>query len=312
MKEKKIVFFGTPQFACAVLEALIEEAFNVVAVVSQPDRPVGRKRIIEPTPVHALADAHAIPVLQPNKLKEALEEIQSYQPDLIVTCAYGQFIPESILKIPTLGCVNIHPSLLPKYRGGAPVHHAILNGDTETGVCLMEMVKEMDAGKVYTVHHCPIDENDTTASLNIKLMDISKQIIKEDLIRYMNGELPGEAQDESKVVIARNISPEEEKISFAQEDVNQVYNHIRALYDWPIAYGFIEGKRIKFFQASKEVKDHSYQRGEVVGFENGQMVIACAGGLIYINELQPEGKGKMMAKDYANGAGKGTIGKVFE
>lgn len=312
MEQLRVMFIGTPVFACSVLQALKEEGYNVVAVVSQPDKPVGRKQIIEKTPVHALADSYGIPVLQPEKLKESVAKVLAYLPDLIVTCAYGQIVPEELLNYPKYGCINVHPSLLPKYRGGAPVHRAIWNGDTKTGVCLMEMVKAMDAGKVYACLEVPIEETDTTESLNLKLEDTSVKLIKEYLPSYLKGELEGVPQEEDKVVLARNISKEEEMVHFDNEDVHQIYNHIRALIDWPIAYGKIDGKRVKFYRVSKEEKEMQETPGTVLGFVKDHMDIACKGGILKVYELQAEGKSKMDAKAFSNGLGKSLIGKRFE
>lgn len=312
MNDTRILFFGTPDFACTVLKELADCGYNIIAALSQPDRPQKRKQILIPTPVHALADELGIPVLQPEVLREAAGEIGSLAPDLIVTCAYGQFIPESILKIPPLGCLNIHPSLLPKYRGGAPIHHAIMNGDAETGVCLMEMVRKMDAGRVYDCIHVAIDEDDTQQSLTLKLKEASRRLIRESLPKYLNGELAGIEQDEDQVVIARNISSEEEKVSFREGDVSQVYNHIRAMIDWPVSYGILEGKRMRFHEARKEICNVSEQAGTILGFDKNAMRIAAEGGVIRILKLQPEGKKVMDAKDFANGAGRHVIGKVFE
>ena len=308
----RIIFFGTPEFACRILQELIDEGQNIAAAVSQPDKPVGRKHRIEMTPGHRMAEENGIPVLQPEKLRDAADEIRALKPDLILTCAYGQFIPESILKIPSLGCLNVHPSLLPRYRGGAPVHRAILNGDTETGVCLMEMVRAMDAGRVYACVKTPILPDMTTMELNLVLEDIAAKMLREYLPLYLEGKLPGVPQDESAVVLAPNISREEEMVHFAQEDVNAAYNRIRALIDWPVSYGMIEGKRIKFHAARKIECSAAEKPGEVIGFKDGAMVIACRGGYLMIHELQPEGKSRMKASDFANGAGRQLVGKVFE
>lgn len=312
MKDCRIVFIGTPEFACPILQTLYDEQYQIVAVVSQPDKPVGRKKEIVKTPIHELADTLNLPVVQPIKLRESYEEVLAYEPDLIVTCAYGQMIPEEILNAPKYGCLNIHPSLLPKYRGGAPVHRAVWAGDKETGVCLMEMVKAMDAGKVYARTFVDIDEDDTTSSLNLKLEKAACELLKEKLPQYLNGELPGEEQDEEGVVIARNISKEEEQVFFQNETLEEAYNHVRALLDWPVAYGLIDGKRIKFYKTKKVVDTPSEPIGTVVGFEEGAMKIAMKGGYLLILELQPEGKQKMNAKDFANGAGRNLVGKVFE
>ena len=311
MKDLRVIFFGTPRFACEILKALIEEKYHIVAVVSQPDKPVGRKRKIMPPPVHEPADAHGIPVLQPAKLRLQADEVLAYQPDLIVTCAYGQMIPDVILDAPAYGCLNIHPSLLPKYRGGAPVHRAVMKGDEETGVCLMEMVHAMDAGDVFARRIVKIDEEDTTETLNLKLEKAGCDLIREALPGVVDGTLKGEPQGEN-YTLARNIAPEEEKVSFAAEDVNVIYNHIRGLIDWPIAYGVIEGKRIKFYAVRRKTEENDHVPGTVMGFEDGCMKIACMKGYLYVKELQPEGKSRMDAKAFANGAGRALTGKVFE
>ncbi len=312
MKDLRIVFFGTPVFACSVLQALIDEGYTVAAAVSQPDRPVGRKRRIEPTPVHALADRYGIPVIQPVKLKDEMDAVLAYEPDLIVTCAYGQFVPSRILQAPKYGCVNIHPSLLPKYRGGAPVHRAVMNDDRETGVCLMEMVKEMDAGRVYVCRKTEIGPDMTTAELNTVLEKISADIIREDLPEYLKGNLPGTPQDPAGVVLAPNISREEEQVHFSTEEIRMLYAHVRALIDEPYSYGVIEGKRVKFCAAAMEETETPEAPGTVLGFADHAMRIAAKGGVLCVKELQMEGKGRMNADAFANGAGRALTGKVFD
>lgn len=308
----RIIFFGTPAFAAEVLKTLIEEKYNVVACVSQPDRPVGRKHRIEPTPVHQVCLEHNIECLQPEKLSFIKEQIASFQPDLLLTCAYGQFVPSSILSIPKMGALNIHPSLLPKYRGGAPIQHAVMNGDKETGVCLMEMVKKMDAGRIYACVRTPIGEDETFAELNSRLIQISCDLVKDALPKYLRGELPGEEQDEDKVVPALNITPEEEKISFQKEDLDHLYNHIRGLDDWPVAYGMLEGKRVKFYRVRKHNSDIKEMPGTILGFQDHAMQVACKGGVLNVFELQKEGKKKMTADAFHNGEGRNDIGKVFD
>ncbi len=312
MEKPRIVFFGTPDFACAILKALAEEKYNVVAVVAQPDKPVGRKHKIEPVPVHALADALGIPVLQPVKLRDEAEAVLAYKPDLIVTCAYGQFVPDAILNAPRLGAINVHPSLLPRYRGGAPIQYALLNGDAQTGVCLMEMVKAMDAGDVFARTIVPIDPDETFTELNQKLKEESVRLIKEMLPLYIDGKLERMPQAEEGIVIARNISKEQEKLSFDKEELHVLYNHARALIDVPCAYGMIENKRIRFFKARIEETQHNAKPGEVLGFKDHAMEIACIGGILKIYELQPEGKKRMDADAFKNGAGRALIGKCFE
>ncbi len=312
MGDLQIVFFGTSVFACRMLKVLHDEKYTIAAVVSQPDKPVGRKKTMEKTPVHALADEYGITCLQPERLKDAVDEVLACNPDLIVTCAYGQIVPQEILEAPAHGCLNVHPSLLPKYRGGAPMHYAVWNGDEKTGVCLMEMVKKMDAGKVYARCELPIGPDETMAELSARLEDAAAALLKENLPKYLAGELKGEPQDEEGVVIARNISREEEKVCFAQEDVHAAYNHVRAMIDWPVSHGVVEGKRIKFLGARKELGEAQQEPGVIVGFEKHAMKIACKGGWLLVQKLQMEGKKPMDADSFANGIGRTLIGKRFE
>ena len=312
MEKPRMIFFGTPEFAVSILQTLIDMECNVVAVVSQPDRPIGRKHILTPTPVHALSEKYDIPCLQPEKLTEEVDLVLKYEPDLILTCAYGQFVPTSILSYPKLGCINIHPSLLPKYRGGAPMHHAIMAGEKETGVSLMQMVKKMDAGKVYAQVHLDIGEDETQAELSERLNDASCQLLKGHLQEYIDGKLPGIEQDESKVIIGNNISREEEEVHFSQEDIHKIYDHIRGLIDWPIAYGMLDGKRIKFYKVRKEVKEVQQSAGTVLGFHDHALEIACNGGILKVFELQMEGKKRMDADAFKNGYASEVVGKVFE
>lgn len=312
MINTRIVYFGTPEFAQSILKALIDEKYNIVGVVSQPDRPVGRKHIMTPTPTHEVASMYGIPCIQPEKLSDAKQEIFDLQPELIITCAYGQFVPTSILNYPKYGCINIHPSLLPKYRGGAPIQHAIMHGDSQTGVSIMEMVKEMDAGRVFAQCTVDIDEDETMSQLSEKLNAASIDLLLQMLPKYIRGELVGTEQNESQVVIAKTISKEEEQVHFRQESLEEAYNHIRALIDWPIAYGSLEGRRIKFYKVRKEMKPIEAPAGTVLGFTDHALNIACNGGVLKVYELQMEGKKRMDADAFKNGYAQEVIGKVFE
>lgn len=312
MKQIRIIFFGTTEFASGILQTLIDEGYNVVAVVSQPDKPVGRKHTIQMTPTHVLADQCQIPVIQPDFLKEHVEDVLRYEPELILTCAYGQFVPVRILEYPRYGCINVHPSLLPKYRGGAPIHHAVMGGETETGVSLIQMTNAMDAGDIYARVTTPLGKDETMAELNERLLVLSKQLVKDHLEDYIAGKLVGEPQDDSKVILGLNITKEEEKVQFAVEDVQTLYNHIRGLIDWPMPYGVVDGKRIKFCKVRMRKEDHQARPGEILGFKNHAMEVASIGGIIEVYELQPEGKSRMTVDAYANGAGRNMIGKVFE
>lgn len=312
MRNERIVFFGTPQFAVGILKMLVDEKYNVVAAVSQPDRPVGRKHKIEKTPVKVLCEEYGIPCLQMEHLKEEADKVLAYEPDVIVTCAYGQIVPASILDYPRLGSINVHPSLLPKYRGGAPMHFAILNGDTVTGVSLMEMTAKMDAGRVYAQVEVPVGKDETEAELEPRLLDASVTLLKENLPLYLDGQLQGVEQDESRVTFCHNISREMEKVSFQKEDIHALYNHIRALIDWPVPYGVVEGKRVKFYAVRMEEKDSGKPSGEILGFKDHAMEIAANGGVIRVLELQMEGKKRMSADAFGNGYSAELTGKRFD
>ncbi len=311
MENIRTVFLGTPEFACVILKALVENGYNVAAAVAQPDKPVGRKQIIQPTPIHALADQYGIPVLQPIKLRKEYQMVLDVKPDLIVTCAYGQMIPDEILQYPRYGCVNVHPSLLPKYRGGAPIHHAVWNGDSETGVSIMKMVAAMDAGAVYAQKKTAIGPDETTGELSAELESISAELLIQTLPRIIQG-LKGTEQDDSQVVLARNISKEQEQLFFQKEPIDELYNHARALIDWPISYGAIKDTRIKFYKVRKRTEEQKAEPGTVIGFKDHAMEIACIGGTLLVYELQMAGHNRMTADVFENGAGRSLLGGKFE
>ncbi len=311
MDAGKVVFFGTTDFSVAVLDALCSESYRVAAVVCQPDKPVGRKRILEAPPVKKYAEEHGIPVLQPVKLSQEPETVLGLEPDLIITCAYGQLVPVSILNAPKYGCLNIHPSPLPKYRGGAPIQRAVMNGDATTEVCLMEMAEKMDSGRVYARIPASIGADETASELFEQLKEPACELIRNALPAYLSGELKGEEQDEAGVVIARNISREEEYISFKEEPLPLLYNHLRGLLDDPAGYGTIDGKRIKFLKVRKQESGEADEPGTILGFEDHAMKIAADGGVLLVYELQMEGKSRMNADSFRNGAGRQLVGKVF-
>lgn len=312
MKNIRVVFIGTTDFSVVVLNTLVTEGWNVVGAVSQPDRPVGRKQIIQLTPVHQYCIDHGITCIEPLKLRKESQSVLDLQPDLIVTCAYGQIVPDDILAAPEYGCLNIHPSLLPRYRGGAPMHRAVWAGDKETGVCLMQMVKAMDAGDVYACVHVTIGPDETTSELEEKLKETSAEIIRDYLPSYVEGKLPGVPQSEEGMVLAPNISPEEEQVHFQSEDVHEAYNHIRALISWPLPYGMINGHRIRFYRARMSETPTDALAGTLLDFSGGSMNIAVTGGVIHIYELQMEGKKQMDARSFANGAGRALVAQRFE
>lgn len=311
MAKTKVIFMGTPEFAVQMLEVLIEAKMDVIAVVTQPDKPVGRKHVIQASPVKIRALSHGIAVLQPNKIKDSIEEINALNADLIVTCAYGQFIPSLILSHPTYGAINVHASLLPQYRGGAPIHTAILDGQTETGISIMRMVKKMDAGDVMAQRSVKITHEDTLGTLHDKLQKTASELLRESLPILLNGEAVWQVQDESKVTFAYNITKEQEFIRFNRPAM-EVYNHIRGLIPWPIGFGVIGGRKIKFH--SVKLLEHSINGsiGEVLGLIDSAFAIQAQDGIILLTELQLEGKGKASSIDFYNGIGKSLVGTCFD
>lgn len=311
MSKQRIIFMGTPVFACGILQRLIDDHYHVVGVVSQPDKRVGRKQELQSTPVKQLAEKYQIPVLQPVRIKEEYEAILDLKPDMIITCAYGQLIPQVLLDAPSFGCINVHASLLPKLRGGAPIHKAIIYGEDVSGVSIMRMVKKMDAGAVCAMVQVKIEEEDTMGSLHDKLMTAGAECLSETLPKLFNDEVEFIEQDERKATFAWNISKEEEMINF-NRPVKDVYNHLRGLIPTPAGYAMINGKKMKFHQVAYEAVDPHAKAGTILGFDDNSMKIAALDGVIHVLQLQVEGKGKTTAREFYNGAGRSYIGKEFE
>ena len=297
---------GTPQFASNVLEGLISNGFNIVGVVSQPDKEVGRKKVLTPSPCKEVAIKHGIPVFQPSRIRNDYKDILDLKPELIITCAYGQIIPEEVLNYPKYHCINTHGSLLPIYRGGAPIQRAIINGDEYTGITLMYMSKGMDEGDIITQKKLKIEIEDTNTDVFNKLSDLALAMLLELDINNINAY----PQDNSKATYAYNLSKEDEYISF-NENVYRVYNHIRGLLDNPGAYSILEGKKYKFHKV-RFIKNNTNKPGCVIGMNDNALEISCVDGSILVDIIQPEGKNIMNAKDFYNGIGKTLVGKVFE
>lgn len=302
---------GTPEFACGILKCLVENKYNVVGVVSQPDKKIGRKQVLTPTPVKQLALSYQIPVLQPIHIKDIYEEIKEMEIDCIITCAYGQFIPTDILELAKVRCINVHASLLPKYRGGAPIHKCIIAGEKQSGVSIMEMVKKMDAGAVCNVKRVDISEEDTMGSLHDKLMVCGQEALLEVLDSVLDNTAIFIPQKEDEATFAWNVSKEEEKIDFNQKGMT-VYNHIRGLIPSPVGYAYLDGKKMKFHEVGICHEANSNESGTILGFKDDCLLVSLESDILKIKALQPEGKPKMKAKDYYNGQGKKVIGKKFE
>ena len=301
----KIVFMGTPDFSVPVLRRLIEEGYDVVGVVTQPDRPVGRKRVLTPPPVKVEALKHNIPVLQPEKIRlpEETEKVLALKPDLIVTAAFGQILPTDILEAPKFGCINVHASLLPELRGGAPIHYSIIQGKSETGVTIMYMVEKLDAGDMLAKVVVPIEEKDHVGTLHDKLSIAGANLLSETIPPLLKGEMTAVKQDESKVSFAKNIKREEEQINWSKTG-EEIYNHVRGLHPWPVAYTTLNGEVLKVWWGEKVKTNQNSTPGEIIDVLNGGIVVATGNHTaIKITDLQPAGKKRMEAKQYINGAG---------
>lgn len=309
MKNTRIMFMGTPDFAATILQGLIDNCYNVVAVVSQPDRPVGRKKIIEPTPTKKIALQYNIPVYQCESIKNENEFVKEINPDLIITCAYGQFIPKVVLDVPHLGCINVHGSLLPKLRGGAPIHHAIINGEEETGISIMQMISKMDAGKVYATCSTKITDEDDLESLYGRMQVMGRDLLIKVLPDYLEGKLEGVEQDENLVTFGYNITKEEERIDW-NKSAREVFNRIRGLCPMPGAYTTLNGEVFKIYKS--QIVDLSKQGipGRVY-VKDREMFVECGMGVLKLISIKPFGKARMDASQYLNGLGK-NINIKFE
>lgn len=307
----RIVFMGTTYFSNVVLQTLIDEGYDVVGVVTQPDRKQGRKRILTPPQTKVLAEKYGIPVLQPERIRDEYEPVLNLKPDCIVTCAYGQIIPKEIIDYPPLKCLNVHASILPKYRGGAPIHKAIMNGEKETGVTLMHMDEGMDTGDMLAIQKVSIDHEDTFGDVEAKLMDASVTLIKEDFKAYLKGDLEAVKQDDDKATYAYAIKREEEFVSF-KKDIDSIYNHIRGMIPWPVSYGVLDNQNIKFHGVIMERKDHNFELGEVIDVTEVGVFVAVLGGIIKLTSVQPANKPKMKNIDVVNGYRDSWKGRRFE
>lgn len=300
---------GTPDFSTAILEMLIDTE-EVIAVVTQPDRPVGRKRVLTPPPVKKVAVAHDIPVYQPEKLSGSaeLETLLQTECDLIVTAAFGQLLPESLLEHPKFGAVNVHASLLPKYRGGAPIHQAIIDGEAETGVTIMYMVKKLDAGDIISQQAIPIEDKDNVGTMHDKLSRLGTELLKETLPSIINGTNDRTPQDEALVSFASNIQREDERIDWTQ-DARTIFNHIRGLSPWPVAYTTFEDKNMKLYEAQL-VKGQSGRPGEIIDVTKKHIIVGTGSDdAVALTEIQLAGKKRMSVAQFLSGFQTSLVGK---
>lgn len=309
MKNKKIVFLGTPEFAANILEGLILENYNIIAVVSQPDKFVGRKKILTHTPVKEVALKYNIPVYQPVSLRKEHEFLDNMDIDMLITAAYGQILPNDVLNLAKINNINVHASLLPLHRGGAPIHRAIINGDEKTGVTIMKMVDKMDAGEMYGKEEVIIDKNINTTQLFVKLQEVGKELLLKLLPDLLNNNIKGIAQDETKATYSFNIKREEEKIDF-NKSVFEVHNLIRGLAEVPGAYCMFKDKEFKIYSSEVyKLTDDNCPIGSIKIEGKNNFLVKCKDGYLKINEIKIEGKQKMDVKAFLNGCKKEELVK---
>jgi len=296
----RIIFMGTPAFAVPTLQMLIDRGEQVVAVVTQPDRPKGRGQQLQAPPVKELALAHGIAVLQPLKVRasEVIEKIRALAPDLIVVVAFGQILPKSLLEIPPHGCINIHASLLPRYRGAAPLNWCIINGETETGITTMLMDVGLDTGDMLLKMATPIDPEENASSLHDRLSALGAEAMAATLDLLAKGELAPQKQDDSLSCYAPMLKKELGEIDWEKEPAD-IKNLIRGVTPWPGAYTWLDGKMLKVFSA--RLASGSGAAGEVLQAGKGGLEVACGSGSLVIEELQLEGKKRMVAADFLAG-----------
>ena len=312
MESIKIVFMGTPDFAVPIFKALADN-YNVVAVVTQPDKLVGRKQILTPSPIKKASALYNIPVLQPVKIRNEYDSILKYEPDMIVTCAYGQILPKELLDYPKYKCINVHASLLPKLRGGAPIHHAIMDGYNKTGITIMYMSVLMDRGDIISQSETTITKDDTLESLHDRLSEMGKDLLLKTLPNIISGNINPIKQDESKVTYGYNITKEDEKIDFTKTS-REVDNKVRALNPTPGAYTTINSKRMKVYDV--RISDRYYANtkpGTIVGFEKDGIRVVTKDKEVILTDIAIEGKKRCLVKDYLNGIDKKELlGVVLE
>ena len=301
MKEyPRILFMGTPEIAKEILLSLIENDYNVVGVLTQKDKEVGRKRIMTPPPAKVVALEHNIPVYQVEKLRLEYQQILDLDFDLIVTCAYGQIVPTCILDKPKLGSINVHGSLLPKYRGASPIQTSLINGDKVTGVTIMEMIDKMDAGKMFAKKEVIIDEDDNYTSLTKKITDAGKSCLIEMLPSYIEGKIKGEEQDETLVSFCHKIKKEDEKLSL-NYTCDEFVNYVRGLSETPGGYLLYNEQILKIFKAKKINNKTSNEVGKIVNADKTGLTLQLKDGQVNLLELQKQGKSKMDYKSFVNG-----------
>lgn len=299
MKDIKVIFMGTPDFSVPVLNMLIDNC-NVLGVVTQPDKPVGRNGKLSMSPIKEVALNNNLPIFQPTKIRNDYNNILALNPDIIITCAYGQIIPKEILDYPKYGCINVHASLLPKHRGGAPIHRAIIEGDSKSGITIMQMGIGMDDGDIITQREVSILDSDTAESLFDKLSNLGSTLLLDTLPSIIDGSAKKIKQNNEEATFSYNIKPEDEIIDFTKTR-REVFNQIRGLNSWPVAYTYLDSKRLKVWASRIGEPNIKCDYGTIINIYKDGIGVQVKDGEIILTEIQPESKKKMLASDYLNG-----------
>ncbi|MGM9551198.1 MAG: methionyl-tRNA formyltransferase [Clostridia bacterium] len=304
----RIMFMGTPEFAAVSLKTLIEKGYCISAVVSQPDKKQGRGMVLTPTDVKKVAIEYNIPVFQPETIKngELMPFLEEIDPELIIVVAYGKILPEYVLNYPKYGCVNAHASILPAYRGAAPIQRAVINGEKETGVTAMYMEKGLDTGNIIMVEKIPIADDDTAETLHDKLALLGADVLIQTIERFKKGDFSSEKQDDSKATYAHMLTKAEGEIDWNKTS-DEIYNLIRGMDSWPMAYTYLGEKR--FVPYKTEKVSGTGKIGEIINVNNEGITVAAKNGAIKIKEVKFDGKKRMSVKDYlvGNKIEKGSI-----
>lgn len=311
MKKIDVLFMGTPDFCVPILESLIEN-YNVVGVVTQPDKKVGRNQELKHSPIKEVAIKNGVLVLQPEKIRKEYDEVLKRKPDLIVTCAYGQIIPKEILEYPKYGCINVHASLLPKYRGGAPIQRAIMNGEKETGITIMYMDEHMDTGNIISKESIEIKNDDNFEIVHDKLSILGRDLLLKTIPSIINGTNESIKQNDDEATFAPIITREDELIDFNKK-AEEIYNKIRGLSPFPGAYAILDNKVVKIYNAKVSEQFYTEKENGEIGkiYKNG-IGVSCDDFEIIITDFKIEGKKRILVKDYLNGNdGSKLIGKIF-
>lgn len=313
MSNLRVVFMGTPDFAVPCLDVLVKEKYNIVAVVTQPDRPKGRGQKLAQSPVKQAAISYGLPVLQPNKVKEAVfqEELFSLKPDIIIVVAFGQLLPKVLLELPPLGCINVHASLLPLHRGAAPIHRSIIAGDTVTGITTMYMDVGMDTGDMILKEEVAISDTETTGELHDKLKEIGAKVLRETVKKIIDKKAPRVVQDHEAATYAPMLTREMESINWSKSAA-VIHNLVRGLNPWPGAYCSYQNKNVKVWQSRIYQQDNAETRpGRIAKITADGFAVETGQGMLEVLEIQPASKRRMFAADFICGYGL-RVGDILE